>query len=292
MNKKIGLFIVIALFSAIQLFAQEWVVPNDQKNIVNPQEYNLANVKKGKELFLKNCKSCHGDPGKNNVLPLVPPPVDIASAKMQQNTEGEIFYKISNGRGAMPQFKATISEDDRWRLVNYISNFSPKKTPLLVNTPAAKAKLLASVNEQDKKVEIFAEYKNADSAYVRLPNTSILISSKKYFGNIEIGKVRTDENGRAVFTVPETVIGDEEGYVNVVVAIDDNYIADVVTLDRAKVGQLKLTPGLIKKGVLWSTNDNIQLWLLLSYIGVAGAAWLTIGYIVFQLFKIRKLSKS
>jgi mono/diheme cytochrome c family protein len=290
MKKKISFLITIVLFLTVQVFAQEWIAPADQKDLVNPQEYNLSNVKKGKELYLKNCKSCHGDPGKNNVLPLVPPPVDITSERMQKNTEGELFYKITNGRGAMPQFKATISDDDRWRIVNYISNFSPKKQPLLVAAAAVKAKILASVNEQEKKVEVFAEYDN-NGVFMKLPNSPIKISAKKTFGNIEIGQVRTDENGRAEFKIPESVIGDEEGYVNIVVALDETFIADVVSLDKAKVGQLKPTPKLIQKGILWSTNENIQIWLLISYIGVAGAAWLTIGYIVFQLFKLKRLSK-
>jgi mono/diheme cytochrome c family protein len=290
MNKKLSSFLIATLFFTVQVFSQKWVVPDDQKNSVNPQEYNLANVKKGKELYLKNCKSCHGDPGKNNVLPLVPPPVDFASEKMHKNTEGEMYYKITNGRGAMPQFKSTISDDDRWRLVDFIMNFSPKKQPLLVSAPAIKAKLLASVNELEKKVEVFAEFDNA-GVYTKLSNTPVSISAKKYFGNIEIGKVNTDENGRAVFKIPETLIGDEEGYVNIVVTLDENYIADAVALDKAKVGQLKQVPKLIHKGILWSTNENIQIWLLLTYIGIAGGAWLTIGYIVFQIAKIKRLSK-
>ncbi len=290
MNKKTGLFITGLLFLSVQVLAQEWIVPANVKNTVNPQGYNLENVKKGKELYIKNCKSCHGDPGKHNVLPLVPPPVDITTEKMQKNTEGEIFYKITNGRGAMPQYKATISDDDRWRIVNYITNFSPKKQPLLVEAPSVKAKLLASVNEKEKKVEVFAEFEN-NGIFTKLPNTPIAINTKKTFGNIEIGKVLTDENGRAEFTIPETVIGDEEGYVNIVVSLDDSYVAGIVALDRARVGQLKQTPKLIQKGILWSTNENIQIWLLLSYIGAAGGAWLTIGYVVFQLVKIKRLSK-
>lgn len=157
MNKKISFTIIAILFLAVQVFAQEWETPADKKNTANPLEYNLANVKKGKDLYYQNCKSCHGDPGKNNALPLVPPPVDITSEKMQKNTEGELYYKISNGRGGMPQFQATISEDDRWRIVNYIMNFNPTREPLLVSAPKVKAKLLASVNEQEKKVEVFAE---------------------------------------------------------------------------------------------------------------------------------------
>lgn len=290
MRKKVSFLITVALFLSVQVFAEEWLVPADQKNKINPQEYNLANVNKGKDLYVKNCKSCHGDPGKNNTLPLVPPPVDITSEKMQKNTEGELYYKITNGRGAMPQFKATISDDDRWRIVNYISNFSPKKQPLLVSAPAVKAKILASVNEQEKRVEVFAESEN-NGVFTKLPNTPITISAKKTFGNIEMGNVLTDENGRAEFKIPETVIGDEEGYVNIVVSLDDNYIADIVTLDKAKVGQLKPTPKLIQKGILWSTNENIQIWLLISYIGAAGGAWFTIGYIIFQIAKIKRLSK-
>jgi mono/diheme cytochrome c family protein len=290
MNKKISFLTIITLLLSMQVYAQDWPVPADQKNKVNPQEYNLANVNKGKDLYLKNCKSCHGDPGKNNALPLVPLPVDVTSDKMQNNTEGELFFKITNGRGAMPQFKATISDDDRWRIVNYISNFSPKKQPLLVDAPPVKAKLLASVNEQEKKVEVFAEFEN-NGIFTKLPNTPITVSTKKAFGNIEMGKVLTDENGRAEFVIPETVIGDEEGNVNIVVSLDDNYITDIVTLDKAKVGQLKTTPKLIQKGILWSTNENIQIWLLFSYIGAVGGAWVTIGYIIFQIAKIKRLSK-
>jgi mono/diheme cytochrome c family protein len=291
MRKKINLLISVILLLVIHVKAQEWEVPADQKEIKNPLEYNLSNVKKGKDLFYQNCKSCHGDPGKNNVLPLVPPPVDITSEKMQKNTEGEIFYKISTGRAGMPQFKTTISDDDKWRIVNFIMNFNPNRQPLLIDAPKAKAKLLASVNEQEKKVEVFAEYE-VNGAYTILPDAPISISAKKYFGNIEIGKVNTDTNGRAEFKIPESVIGDEEGYVNIVVALDENYVADAVSLDKAKVGQNKQVQKLIQPGILWSTNENIQLWLLFSYIGAVGGAWFAIGYVIVQLIKIKRLSKN
>jgi hypothetical protein len=62
-------------------------------------------------------------------------------------------------------------------------------------------------------------------------------------------------------------------------------------LDKAKIGQKKEVQKLIQPGILWSTNENIQIWLLLSYIGAVGAAWAAIGYVVVQLFKIKRLSK-
>jgi mono/diheme cytochrome c family protein len=291
MRKKINLFVIAFLYLTLQVSAQEWQVPADQKSVANPLEYNLTNVKKGKDLYYQNCKSCHGDPGKNNHLPLVPPPVDITSDQMHHNSEGDLFYKITNGRGGMPQFKATISEDDRWRIVNYIMNFNPEREPLLVDAPKVKAKILASVNEQIRKVEVFAEHE-VNGAFVKLPNTPVIISAKKYFGNIEIGKVNTDENGRVEFTVPESLIGDEEGFVDIVVSLDENYTVEAVSLGKAKVGQNKEVQKLIRPGILWSTNENIQIWLLLSYIGAVGAAWAAIGYVIVQLFKIKMLSKN
>jgi len=291
MIKKINLIFVAILFIAQQGMAQEWIVPEDQKALKNPSEYNLANVKKGKELFLTNCKSCHGDAGKNNGLPLVPPPPDVTSDLMQTNTEGEIFYKITHGRGGMPQFGKTISEDDRWRLVNYIMNYNPANKPVLVEAPPQKAKLMASVNETENKVEIFAEVEGKDGKYEVLADAAVSVSAKKAFGNLPIGEVLTNKEGRAEYTIPKELIGDEQGLVTVVVRLDEGFITDPVILDAAKVGQPKEVPKLIKKEVLWSTNNNVQTWLLLSYIGAVGGAWLAIGYVVFQIFKIWRVGK-
>ena len=292
MNKKLNLLIAAILFlSAQQVFGQEWIVPAEYVSITNPLEYNLANINKGKELYILNCKSCHGDAGKNNALPLVPAPPDITSEKMQANTIGALYYKITTGKGGMPQFGNTLSEDDRWRLVNYIMNYSPNNEPLLVEAPPVKAKLLASVNETEKKVEVFAEFDD-NGTFVKLANAPVIISSKKYFGNLVIGNVLTDKNGRAEFKIPETILGDELGYVNIVVALNENYEVDAVILDKAKVGVPKSVPKLIRGGeILWSTNENIQPWLLLSYLGAAGGAWLAIGYVLFLIFKIRRYSK-
>jgi mono/diheme cytochrome c family protein len=39
---------------------------------------------------------------------------------VQDQADGELFWKISEGRGAMVGWKLIISEEDRWHLVNYI----------------------------------------------------------------------------------------------------------------------------------------------------------------------------
>jgi len=292
MNGKWRCIPVLLLISLAPLvLGQDWIVPEAQLSLENPSAYTLENVKSGKDIYLLNCKSCHGDPGKNNPLALLPQPVDIASDQMHLNTEGALFYKITNGKGIMPPFKTTLSENDRWKLVNFIMNFKPGGEVLLVDAPPIKAKLLASVNEERALVEILAEYEEKDSQFNSLANAPVLISSKRAFGNIEIGRVNTNENGRAEFQLPESLIGDEEGFVSLVISLSEDYEAQEVALDRAKVGRLKEVPKLIRDEVLWSTNDNVSLWLLFSYLLAAGGAWAVIVYVIVQIVKIKKYSK-
>jgi mono/diheme cytochrome c family protein len=123
MNKmNIILLAAMLMMPARLILGQDWPVPEDKSGVANPSPYNLENVKAGKDLYTRNCLSCHGDPGKNNPLALDPLPVDIATERMQSNSDGDLFYKISTGRGLMPPFSASISEDDRWKLINFISS--------------------------------------------------------------------------------------------------------------------------------------------------------------------------
>ena len=272
--------------------AQEWIVPDEAVLTSNPSEYTLENVKLGKAIYTKNCKSCHGDPGKNNPLALVPTPVDMASEKMQANSEGALFYKISKGKGVMPPFESTIPETDRWLLVNFIQNYNPEREQVLLDLPPIKAKLLASVNEDQNLVEILAEYENENAVYIPLLNAPVMISSKKAFGNLKIGETLTNEFGRAEYVIPESVIGDDQGFISVVVSLNEDYEAAEVVLEKALVGSPKEVPNLIRKGVLWSTNDNVSLWVLFGFLLAAGGAWVVIIYVIAQIVKIKKYSRS
>jgi mono/diheme cytochrome c family protein len=293
MNRSIiTVFASALMMLALPLRGQEWVVPEAEAALSNPMEYSLEHVKQGKTIYTKNCKSCHGDPGKNNPLKLVPMPSDMASEKMQANSEGGLFYKITTGKGLMPPFESTISENDRWILVNFIQNYNPQGEQLLVDLPPVKAKLLAAVNEDQGTVEILAEYENANAEYIPLLNTPVTISSKKAFGNLKIGEALTNKLGRAEYTIPETLIGDEKGLVSIVVSLSEDYEAVEVVLEKAHVANPKNVPGLIRKGVLWSTNNNISLWVLISFLLAAGGAWIVIGYVIYQIVKIKRYSRS
>ena len=110
----------------------EWKAPADAKNVKNPladKKADKASLAEGKKLAETNCASCHGPEGKGNgpaAAALPPPkPADWTSAKVASETDGEIFWKISNGRGAMPPWKH-LADNDRWDIVNYIRTLQKK----------------------------------------------------------------------------------------------------------------------------------------------------------------------
>ena len=60
--------------------------------------------------------SCHGAKGKGDgaaAAALNPKPADWTSKQVQDESDGEIFWKISTGRGAMPSWRH-LPENDRW----------------------------------------------------------------------------------------------------------------------------------------------------------------------------------
>lgn len=291
MKRKLNIIISLTLlFTAFHLNAQDWIVPEDQSSLSNPMDYNLRNVEQGKTLYLANCKSCHGDPGKGNVLPLVPLPPDVVSDQMQANGVGDLFYKITSGRGAMPQFETVLSDDERWNIVNFIMNYNSSREALLIELPPIKAQIWAAVNEEDAVLEVFIEEQGENGATTPLEGVNVNVSTRKTFGNLKIGETITGENGRSEFKVPEHIIGDEEGKVNLVVSLNEDYEASSVILDNARIATPKSHTALIRQGVIWSTNENMPLWLTVSFILMVLGAWITIIYVIVQVVNIRKLN--
>lgn len=100
----------------------KWVAPPEAKNLKNPvarSDKVIANAKKTAEA---NCVACHGAKGVGDgpaaaALPVKP--ANWTSPAVQGESDGEIFWKITNGRGPMPPWKH-LSENDRWALVHYI----------------------------------------------------------------------------------------------------------------------------------------------------------------------------
>ena len=106
-----------------------WEAPAAEKGKKNPVPGGAKTLEAGKKLAQINCVTCHGPDGKGTgpaAAALNPKPADWTSKKIQDESDGELFWKISNGRGAMPAWKATLSENERWTMVHYVRSLKGK----------------------------------------------------------------------------------------------------------------------------------------------------------------------
>ncbi len=118
-------------YNSTQAQSKQWIVPKNANNVKNPLASDAASIKIGKTLYKTYCSPCHGDKGKGDgpaSASLNPKPADHTSEKVQAESDGALYYQLSEGRAhtAMPPFKAVLSVDQRWALINYIRTLSKK----------------------------------------------------------------------------------------------------------------------------------------------------------------------
>jgi mono/diheme cytochrome c family protein len=100
-----------------------WVAPKEADNLKNPLLGNSSVLVEAKSLYTANCGPCHGDKGRGDgpaAAGLNPKPADHTSPAVQIQTDGAIFWKLSEGKAPMPGYKKIFSDQQRWELVNYI----------------------------------------------------------------------------------------------------------------------------------------------------------------------------
>ena len=100
-----------------------WVAPKEADALQNPVKDNATATAEGKKLYAQYCVVCHGDKGRGDGIAaagLTPKPADHSSEKIQKQSDGAIYWKMTNGRPPMAAYNATLKEEQRWALVTYI----------------------------------------------------------------------------------------------------------------------------------------------------------------------------
>ncbi len=110
--------------------AAVWTAPERAAHRPNPVVATTAVIGQGQMVFQGTCQQCHGAKGHGDgpmstSLPIKP--ADLASAKVQAQTDGAIFWKIESGKGMMPSTQTTLNDDQRWAVIGYIRTLAAKK---------------------------------------------------------------------------------------------------------------------------------------------------------------------
>lgn len=90
----------------------------------NPIEATDDSVQRGEDLYLANCAACHGGLGDGDgpIAQHTGMVLERLADRLPDLNDGTIAYRIAAGTvgSGMPPFASTLSESERWDLVNYL----------------------------------------------------------------------------------------------------------------------------------------------------------------------------
>ena len=122
----------------------------------NPVPADAKSLAQGKLLYVAGCMPCHGSTGKGDGPAAATlerkgvhvHPGILSDPKMWQQTDGAIFWKLTEGNTPMPAWAETLSEEQRWSVVNYVRTLAPKpETNAITNGIATTNKLATAKTE-------------------------------------------------------------------------------------------------------------------------------------------------
>jgi mono/diheme cytochrome c family protein len=140
MKCSVGLVVVAFVLASSVLAAaadkekkketRQWKVPAREARRTNPVAADEKSIAAGKKLYVQECLDCHGGKGRGDGagardLELDAPMPDLSDAKMWKQTDGALFFKITEGREPMPSTEE-LSDEQRWHLVNYVRTLAPR----------------------------------------------------------------------------------------------------------------------------------------------------------------------
>lgn len=104
-------------------------IPEEAKELTNPYSGDKSLVKPGSWVYQKYCWVCHGNNGMGNgpmAGDIKTQPVNFNNSDIVQKTDGQLFWRITNGGENMQPYKEVISDKERWMVVNYIRSLQKK----------------------------------------------------------------------------------------------------------------------------------------------------------------------
>lgn len=107
-----------------------WKIPAKYKTMKNPTDASdKEGILDGKGIFARQCASCHGKKGMGDGSKASTLKGDLGDFSdpdfYEDQTDGELFYKITKGKDDMPTFEKKIKEsEDIWLVINFIKTLA------------------------------------------------------------------------------------------------------------------------------------------------------------------------
>ena len=97
------------------------------QTLLSRDQMIMKHVFEGKKLYTTFCVNCHGESGKGDGFLITskkfPETVKVGNLtdeRLVKASRGELFHVVTVGYGLMGSYGATLSEMDRWKIIEYV----------------------------------------------------------------------------------------------------------------------------------------------------------------------------
>jgi cytochrome c5 len=112
-----------SLSDSIHVLNDSLFIVKSQNNKIEKMEVIKLKDLKGRDLYVRNCKFCHGDTGKGDGIKsrvdTLLCPHDLTTKDIPDQ---KVYFVILNGLNDMPPKSGKLNEDEIWLLVVYVNN--------------------------------------------------------------------------------------------------------------------------------------------------------------------------
>jgi mono/diheme cytochrome c family protein len=106
-----------------------------------PSPVTRTTLERGRERFNIYCTPCHGRTGLGNGMVVqrgYKPPPSLHEERIRTLAVGFYFDVMTNGFGAMPDYRAQVTPEDRWAIAAYIRALQYSQRATVNDVPADK----------------------------------------------------------------------------------------------------------------------------------------------------------
>jgi mono/diheme cytochrome c family protein len=106
---------------------EKWTAPAAEARKKNPVAVSESSIAAGQKIYVKRCVACHGKTGNGDgpdAADLGIHPAKLSDPLIREETDGELFWKITVGKKPMPNYGSRLSPTDRWNVINYLRSLA------------------------------------------------------------------------------------------------------------------------------------------------------------------------
>ena len=137
-----------------------------------PLQIDAANMARGRERYTISCEPCHGAAGDGKGITSqygLNGAASYHTDRLRQETDGQLFDTITNGKGQMFGYNYNITIDDRWRIVMYIRALQRSQNAALEDASPDEQKALQSKQKTSASAQSGAGQSYAAAATTTTP---------------------------------------------------------------------------------------------------------------------------